>query len=219
MHQGKVSVLILRAKEKHRKILNNTILLQLGESHDLELTATGLIFFTKGQPMECRSVMIMNQPFGPVTWGRSVPKYSMPQTYKWQVSAYNDYFQRLKFNKTLWVFGPAQIKGTSDLLIAAHKLNATQKYYLTVADRNRFQVCTWVIYRVWVISAYRVRVRPLGVKSPKKTTYSLPTPPHQGVGEIGLPHFWQSSEKPWAQCFSNWGVHKMPPREHTLWVS
>ena len=67
MHQGKVSVLILRAKEKHRKILNNTILLQLGESHDLELTATGLIFFTKGQPMECRSVMIMNQPFGPVT--------------------------------------------------------------------------------------------------------------------------------------------------------
>lgn len=82
--------------------------------------------------------MIMNQPFGPVTWGRSVPKYSMPQTYKWQVSAYNDYFQRLKFNETLWVFGPAQIKGTSDLLIAAHKLNATQKYYLTVADRNRF---------------------------------------------------------------------------------
>lgn len=162
-------------------MLNSTIILQLGESRDSQLPAAGLIFFTKGHPLECRPVMITSQPFGPAIWGRSVPKYSMPQTYEclqWLLLV-------LKIEQIppgLWA-GTARIKGSNDLQIAARLLNATQKYYLVVVDGNPFQVWTWVvhewhIYRVWVLSACRVRVRPLEVKSPKKTTYSLPIPPH-----------------------------------------
>lgn len=45
------------------------------------------------------------------------------------INAYNDYFHYLEFNKSLYVFGLAQIKGTNDLLIATHMLNTLQRYW------------------------------------------------------------------------------------------